>query len=190
MHRALSCRWLNRALRTSEALPRSGVPLFLCPTVAVSRDLGVAPRRISHSFGQLRSNHTDSIPVQEPVNEIDETAQPQRRLPATCSGCGAFTQTSDSEQLGYYDVTARRVRTWLKPPKHELQDRDVKENEVIQNVLESMDSSQLTALGFDSNTLVVEDQPRDSSSRMHLPFCLLPFSHRTVLTMNSYISSS
>ncbi|EGX93164.1 Protein phosphatase inhibitor [Cordyceps militaris CM01] len=86
-------------------------------------------------------------------------------------GCGAFTQTTDSQQLGYYDIAAKRVRTWLNPPKPELQQKDVQENEVVQNVLKSMDSDQLTALGFDANTLVVEEPVVSPPSASQAPVC-------------------
>ncbi len=160
MRRALSSRWLTRAFQTSEALPPTGLPLFLCPAVGLlSRQLRVAPVRTPHSINQRRSVHADVPTLKEEKQAVEvDAAEEQLKLPFTCSGCGAFTQTTDSQQLGYYDVTAKRVRTWLDPPKHELQEKDVVENEVINNVLKSMDSDQLTALGFDASTLVVEER--------------------------------
>lgn len=156
MRRALSSRWLTRALRTSEALPATGLPLFLCPAVGQFR---IAPLRIPRHFSHKRLLHTESsIVKEEEQNLVEKKAEEQRELPFSCSGCGAFTQTSDSNQLGYFDVTAKRVRTWLSPPKIELQDKDVQENQVIDNVLKSMDSDQLTALGFDASNMVVEER--------------------------------
>lgn len=165
MHRALSCRWLSRTLRTGEALPASGVPLFLCPTAGLPRQLQLAPARLPRHIHQCRLNHVTASPVLEPKNTTDKPDEVQKKLPVTCSGCGAFTQTTDSQQLGYYDLTAKRVRTWLKPPKkNELQEKDIEANQVISSVLESMDKSQLTALGFTSDTLVVEESPRELPS--------------------------
>ncbi|RDA94218.1 hypothetical protein CP533_0623 [Ophiocordyceps camponoti-saundersi (nom. inval.)] len=43
--------------------------------------------------------------------EIDR--QGPRNIPVTCSGCGAFSQTTDPNRLGYYNVQSRRVRFWI-----------------------------------------------------------------------------
>lgn len=173
MHRALACRWLTRALRTTETLPPSGVPLFLCPTANVWRQLRVAPVQFSHNLDQRRPNHIDASLVEEKLRTAEAPAEPLRKLPLNCSGCGAFTQTTDPQQLGYYDTTAKRVRTWLKPKKNELQDKDIKENQVVSDVLKCMDSSQLTALGFDTNNLVVEEAQSGLGSRTCLFYCAL-----------------
>ncbi|KAM3476007.1 hypothetical protein MY5147_003425 [Beauveria neobassiana] len=157
MRRALCSRWLTRAFQTTEALSPAGLPLFLCPAVDVARKLPVAPVRISRSIGEQRLIHTDNSAPKEDLETAEINSEEPRKLPVACTGCGAFTQTTDSQQLGYYDVAAKRVRQWLAPPKHELQQKSLEENEVINNVLSSMDSNQLTALGFDASTLVVEE---------------------------------
>lgn len=158
MRRALSSRWLTRAFQTAEALPPAGLPLFLCPAVGLARQLRFAPVRTSRHIHQRRLVHADTSPLAAEKQVAEASAERQRQLPFTCSGCGAFTQTTDSNQLGYYDLAAKRVRTWLDPPKVDLQEKDVQENEVINNVLKSIDSDQLTALGFDASTLVAEEQ--------------------------------
>ncbi|OAA70468.1 Protein phosphatase inhibitor [Cordyceps fumosorosea ARSEF 2679] len=157
MRRVLSSRWLTRTLRTSEALPAAGLPLFLCPAVGLARQRQITPVSIPpRNIGQRRLIHAETCAPKEESQPVAAHAEEKLKLPFTCSGCGAFTQTTDSQQLGYYDVAAKRVRTWLQPPKHELQKKDIQENQVIDNVLKSMDSDQLTALGFDARNLVVE----------------------------------
>lgn len=173
MHRALPCRWLTRALRTTETLPPSGLPLFLCPTAAVWRERRFAPVHFSHSLDQRRPIHIDASLVEEKLRTAEAPAEPPRKLPLNCSGCGAFTQTTDPQQLGYYDTTAKRVRTWLKPKKNKLHDKEIEENQVVDDVLKSMDSSQLTALGFDRSNLVVDEAQSELGSRMCLFCCVL-----------------
>lgn len=172
MRRVLSYGWLTRALRTTEALPAAGLPLFLCPSAGLSRYHQVAPVLVPRNIHQRRSVHSETAIPREENHATQQTIEDQqRKLPFTCSGCGAFTQTTDSQQLGYYDIAAKRVRTWLNPPKPELQQKDVQENEVVQNVLKSMDSDQLTALGFDANTLVVEEPVVSPPSASQAPVC-------------------
>ncbi|KAJ4150853.1 hypothetical protein LMH87_011583 [Akanthomyces muscarius] len=171
MRRALSSRWLTRAFHTSEALPPTGLPLFLCPAVGLARQVRFAPVRTPRNINQRRLIHEDTAILKEGQNTVDDISEEKRQLPFTCSGCGAFTQTTDSHQLGYYDVAAKRVRTWLDPPKVELQEKDIQENGVINNVLKSIDSDQLTALGFDASTLVVEERVAARPSIPQAPVC-------------------
>ncbi|XWW98613.1 hypothetical protein V2A60_006613 [Cordyceps javanica] len=165
MRTVLSSRWLNRALRTTEALSAAGLPIFLCPTVGFTKQLQFAPVPIPHNINQRRLVHSETSTLKNGNCLVEAGVEDQRKLPFTCSGCGAFTQTTDSQQLGYYDITTKRVRTWLNPPKHQLQQKDIQENEIINNVLKSMDGDQLTALGFDASTLVVEESAVAPPSR-------------------------
>ncbi|KAJ6781307.1 hypothetical protein PWT90_07085 [Aphanocladium album] len=171
MRRAISSRWLTRAFRTSEALPPSGLPIFLCPAVGLPRQLLFAPLRISHNISHARLVHVDASAPKEEAKTVETSTEQPRELPFTCSGCGAFTQTTDPDQLGYYDLNAKRVRTWLNPPKHELKEHDVRENEVIDDVLQSMDKHQLLALGFDHSNLVVEEQAATPAPTSKPPIC-------------------
>ncbi|TQV97647.1 Protein phosphatase inhibitor [Cordyceps javanica] len=172
MRTVLSSRWLNRALRTTEALSAAGLPIFLCPTVGFTKQLQFAPVPIPHNINQRRLVHSETSTLKNGNCLVEAGVEDQRKLPFTCSGCGAFTQTTDSQQLGYYDITTKRVRTWLNPPKHQLQQKDIQENEIINNVLKSMDGDQLTALGFDASTLVVEESAVAPPS--HFPMSLIP----------------
>ncbi|RCI16296.1 hypothetical protein L249_2392 [Ophiocordyceps polyrhachis-furcata BCC 54312] len=52
-------------------------------------------------------------PEHEHITHAEESARQSRHVPVTCSGCGAFSQTTDPGRLGYFDVQSRRVRFWL-----------------------------------------------------------------------------
>lgn len=92
-----------------------------------------------------------------------------RRLPINCSGCGAFSQTSDPKELGFFDLTSKRVQNWLHPKKD--QERGVSETEedqVISEALKSLGSDQLEALGLDRSSLVSEEaQPTKPGTYAH-----------------------
>jgi hypothetical protein len=169
MHRALTGRWLGRALRISEASPATAVPLFLCP--AVSRPGNIVHRRIPPvPIRQVRANHTDAVipeaapsaaaPTETPAPVVQDAAAPARRIPLTCSGCGAFTQTSDADQLGYYDLNARRVKAWLHPKKPTAKEpsaQEAEEDRIVRESLKLLDPSQLEALGMNPDALVPGD---------------------------------
>ncbi|KAF4471458.1 hypothetical protein FALBO_1628 [Fusarium albosuccineum] len=162
MHRALSARWLNRALSIGETSASSVVPLFLCPAIGASTRYIRSPRVPPSSRTTIRSrrfNHTQAT-----VNDAPETifeqppefipATPQRRLPLNCTGCGAFSQTSDSQQLGYFNPDSKRVKKWLNPKLYEPQHAASEEDGVVDEVLKTMDQAQLEALGLKPSLLV------------------------------------
>jgi hypothetical protein len=96
----------------------------------------------------------------EPLSTAAQEATPARRLPLTCSGCGAFSQTSDPEQLGYFDVTKKRIKSWLYPQEPEIRRPDARETEednIVQESLKRLDRSQIEALGLNPDAMVAKD---------------------------------
>ncbi|KAL3960103.1 hypothetical protein ACCO45_005220 [Purpureocillium lilacinum] len=134
MHRAAAARWLNRALRIGETGPSTRLPVYLCPAL---RSPAAAP-----------VTRAAATPPTEPPK------LPGRRLPVTCSGCGSFTQTGDSQQFGYYDPDSKRVRSWLKPSVSDRRAEEAKEDEIVDEVLKSMDSKLLEELGLNTTAMV------------------------------------
>lgn len=167
MHRALTARLLNRALRIGETSPL-GLPVYLCPAIGFSASLsrshlvvpGVSSRA---STSQRRANHVDAAPAKTPVTTdggIEATeategtgspaiSQSTRKLPLTCSGCGAFTQTDDTELFGYIDPESKRVRKWIHPREAKSQTIEVVGDDLVGDVLKNMDKSKLEELGLD-----------------------------------------
>jgi hypothetical protein len=162
MHRALSARWLNRALSISEASASSSVPLFLCPAVGASSRIYRTPRAtpLQTPVYTQRFNHTEATTTQKSHIETAETPSlfdpevPRRKLPLNCTGCGAFTQTSDPQLLGYFDPESKRVKKWLNPKAYERQQTPTEEDEVVDDALKNLDKSQLEALGMDPSLLI------------------------------------
>ncbi|SCN90706.1 uncharacterized protein FFB20_14573 [Fusarium fujikuroi] len=160
MHRALSARWINRALSIGEASASSSVPLFLCPAVGASsrfhRTWKVTP--LPTPIYTRRLNHTETTVQDVPITTSESSSlgleTPKRRLPLNCTGCGAFTQTSDPQMLGYFDPESKRVKKWLNPKAFEHQHTASQEDGVVDEVLKSLDPDQLEALGLDPSLLV------------------------------------
>lgn len=159
MHRALPKRWLQKTLRTGDVLPASGVPLFLCPTIqhggsTLSKLRATQPVRLV----QRRTVHVEATSAPIPEDSPATAKSDHRDLPLTCSGCGAFAQTNDSNQLGYYDVTAKRVRNWRRLQDKDAEKKSSEEDDVINEVLKSMDSAKLEELGLSAGSLITEDR--------------------------------
>ncbi|KAF5026112.1 hypothetical protein F66182_1800 [Fusarium sp. NRRL 66182] len=164
MHRALSARWLNRALSIGEASASSSVPLFLCPAAGASTRYCKTPKAspLRSTIHTRRFNHTEATTSQDksvtlvaPAEPRASTAEfPRRRLPLNCTGCGAFSQTNDPQQLGYFDPESKRVKKWLSPKAFEHKHTASQEDTVVDDVLKTLDKDQLEALGLKPSLLV------------------------------------
>ncbi|KAI9158460.1 interactor of prohibitin [Paramyrothecium foliicola] len=159
MHRALTARWLSRALRLSEVPSPAGLPVFLCP--AASYPIRGAPRRILQAH--RRHNHTNTV-VSDDASAAAAAQAPSipardtrtRSLPLTCSGCGAFSQTSEPDQLGYFTTTSKRVKGWLYPKEPDTR-HATEEDRIVLESLKQLDPTKLEALGLKAEELVSDD---------------------------------
>ncbi|QPG94565.1 hypothetical protein C2857_006389 [Epichloe festucae Fl1] len=168
MHRVPTARWLNRALRIGEIAPGTRVPVFLCPAIGLARAggrLGIAktttPRR--------RCNHTDVAAKSALIDaEVppEMAGRPVRKLPVTCSGCGAFAQTTASQQLGHFDLQSKRVRQWLHPRKSNPREMDAAEDEIVHRVLRSFEPEKLQKLGLSTDALIGGEDGRAMAARL------------------------
>ncbi|KAG5927899.1 hypothetical protein E4U42_001606 [Claviceps africana] len=166
MHRVPLARWLSGALRIGEVVPAAGVPVFLCPGVGLGRrlDAGIAnsttPRRRRLHLARP-ADVASSVPSELP--DADKVPEPGRALPVTCSGCGAFAQTTDAQQLGHFDLQSKRVRLWLQPLRKSSVSRGRSvdfEDQVVGNVLKSLAQDTLQDLGLSAESLLGNDESR------------------------------
>lgn len=165
MHRALTGRLLRQTLRVGEAVSSAEVPLYLCPAVAgLSSRLSRISLGAAAKVSQRRANHTETIAgsndsAPPPSKLAGSPIKTFRRLPLTCSGCGAFTQTEDPEQLGYLDIDKKRVREWMHPPTQRESYLDGDEDKIVRERLGSLDQSRLKELGLDPTMLMARGEP-------------------------------
>ena len=175
MHRALSARWINRALSIGEASASSSVPLFLCPAVGASSRFHRTPKAtpLPTPIHTRRLNHTEATIQDAPITTSENSSLgleiPKRRLPLNCTGCGAFTQTSDPQMLGYFDPESKRVKKWLNPKAFERQHTASQEDGVVDDVLKTLDPGQLEALGLDPSLLVTGVEKEGNIAPKSLP---------------------
>ncbi|UNI20081.1 Mitochondrial ribosome small subunit bioproteinsis protein [Purpureocillium takamizusanense] len=160
MHRAAAARWLNRALRIGDTGSFTRLPVYLCPALrfpdcgALSRERRAPPYKSAAT--QCRMNHTEVI-ASEHVSATPPTETPTlpaRKLPVTCSGCGAFTQTDDPQQFGYYNPDSKRVRTWLRPKVSDRRVEEAEEDKIVDEALKNVDSKLLEELGLNTTAMV------------------------------------
>lgn len=172
-----TARGLGRALRIGDASSASGVPIFLCPAIgrvrAGGRRLNIAkstPRRFNHTDSANVAATAPSTPSDADKTLVDGPKTSARTLPVTCSGCGAFSQTADAQQLGYFDLQRKKVQQWLKPQNgkasnsRRLREAAAEEDEIVDNLLKNMPSEELKALGLSAETMFGEEQAAVAST--------------------------
>ncbi|KAM4059934.1 hypothetical protein HRG_002447 [Hirsutella rhossiliensis] len=81
-----------------------------------------------------------------------------------CTGCGAFTQTSDPQQLGYFDSGSRRIRNWLSPPTHEKKDSASDQDKLVNDALRSLESGKIEALGLSPAAMGTDEESQTKAT--------------------------
>lgn len=116
----------------------------LVPTLHVNipPSLSAAPKCFS-------STGTFSAGFQDPLVDI---RQMTRKLPMSCPGCGAPSQTVAHEEAGFYTLTRSAVKKFI-------QDDTTQEDRVFQDTLKSVDKNLLKELGLDKKAATPTEQP-------------------------------
>ncbi|KAG6018882.1 hypothetical protein E4U40_007647 [Claviceps sp. LM458 group G5] len=169
MHRVATARGLGRALRIGDTSSASGVPIFLCPAIgrvrAGGRRLNIAkstPRRFNHIDSANVAATAPRTPLDADKTSVEGPKTSARTLPVTCTGCGAFSQTTDAQQLGYFDLRRKKVQQWLRPQNgkysdsRRLREAAAEEDEIVGTILKNMPSKELQALGLSAETMLKE----------------------------------
>lgn len=118
------------------AIPVADIPTFLCPGILRALALPVRcghqqPRLIS-TASRRRNWAPSPTPISRHVSGIRKPTL--ERLPQQCAGCGALSQTVDSEGPGYYTLTRKSVKTFVEG---RLTPESTAEDHIVKAALES-----------------------------------------------------
>ena len=155
MRRALSFNRLRPLLEVNRPSLGAGAPRISLATYTRHRWATPQTCRLHARPSLRRLQHTGSgdssragIPTDRPI---------LRRLPLQCTGCGAFTQTTDAGQAGFFDLQRRAVQEYLgliEPKARTVDEAVEEENRVIEEALSNLPQSQLEALGLTKDALI------------------------------------
>jgi hypothetical protein len=176
MHRALPARWITKAMRLGDLAPSTIVPIFLCPSVHTtilhhSRPGQHRTTPSAYRAQQRREFHAVAEASNIAPAEIAKPASPSRRLPVNCSGCGAFSQTNDPQQFGFYDLKSRRIKSWLQPNSRDISSTEADEDKIVQGTLAALSEDRLRELGLDAASLVPGMEAEQGQSSTCIVFC-------------------
>lgn len=97
-----------------------------------------------------------------------------RRLPLQCTGCGAFAQTTDATQAGFFNLERRAVQEYLglvEPKTPTVREAVEEEDRVVQAALNNLPSEQLEALGLTKVALISNKDVKAAQPKGIVPRC-------------------
>lgn len=127
------------------------VPTFLCPALLsynTSGYLRLPPFRQQRSAlfkAQRRCLHSVESKPAVPESPL------KRQLPIQCTGCGAYAQTSNEKEAGFYSLSRNSVKAFLqgKDIPEDLQSRRKQEEEIVLKALQNADNELASSLNID-----------------------------------------
>ena len=171
MRRALSSNRLPAFSRGSRA--SLGAPLAVSPaTSTYTRHRWATPAQpcslhgdpLLRRFQHTGTSHTETSPAEtSPPAEISIDKPIARRLPLQCTGCGAFTQTADATQAGYFNLQRKGVQEFLgllEPKAPRTDEVPEAEDKVVEEALGNLTPEQLEALGLSKDDLIATKEDK------------------------------
>ncbi|KAH0283535.1 hypothetical protein M436DRAFT_83814 [Aureobasidium namibiae CBS 147.97] len=142
------------AIRSRNALPR--IPLVRSSVHAAFPSVYASARLLN--LGTKRLSSTETIPPAHHQHDLiqrkqQEVTQKILKLPLSCPGCGAPSQTVASEEAGFYNLSRSAVRKFVH-------DDAKQEDLVFQATLDKVDSKVLQELGLDKAATAAQEQPQ------------------------------
>jgi hypothetical protein len=138
----------NALLRNPLARASSVRPTFLS-IHASARLLSVGTKRLS-STEAISPAHDQHDLIQRKEFEVKQKVL---KLPLSCPGCGAPSQTVAPEEAGFYNLSRSGIRKFV-------QDDAKKEDLVFQATLDKVDNKILQELGLDKGASAAQEQPQ------------------------------
>lgn len=155
MRRALSFNRLRPFEQVNRSSLGAGGPQISLATYARQRWATPQTCPLYARPSPCRFQHTESG---EGSKAGIQTGRPiSRRLPLQCTGCGAFTQTTDAAQAGFFNLERRAVQEYLglvEPKTRTVNEAVEEEDRVVEEALSKLPPQQLEALGLTKDALI------------------------------------
>lgn len=172
MRRALSTHRLRPLIRVDQPClgARRAISSATYTRHRWTAALGTQPcpssgRTLLRGFQHTQSGEASS------TTEISPDKPVVRRIPLQCTGCGAFTQTTDPTQAGYFNLERKSVQEYLglvepKPPKVD------EAASIVEGALSKFSPQELKALGLSRDDLIADKpakEPKKEGMLAHRP---------------------
>ena len=147
-----SLGWARSTTLRPDILRVVELPVFLCPTFARP----AFRKRQFHSQYTLPSCASQrparlfhSVSHSLPKETRHESTKDLIRLPRQCAGCGAFSQTTENGEPGFYSLSRRSVKEFLAPASESENTKRRSEMKIIEAALGNLGDDVMKSLSFD-----------------------------------------
>jgi genetic interactor of prohibitins 3, mitochondrial len=147
-----SLGWARSITLRQDILRVVELPVFLCPALARP----AVRKRHFHSQYTLPSYASQrparlfhSVSHSLPKEIHHESTKNLIRLPRQCAGCGAFSQTSENGEPGFYSLSRRSVKEFLAPTSESENTKRLSEMKIIEAALGNLGDEVVKSLSFD-----------------------------------------
>ncbi|KAG4423755.1 hypothetical protein IFR04_003051 [Cadophora malorum] len=96
-------------------IPLADIPTFLCPAILRTTSIPLRLHRQSQSTSPASQRRTISSTTSTAPQNSQVIRKPSlQKLPQQCAGCGALSQTVESEGPGFYTLTRKSVKNFVE----------------------------------------------------------------------------
>ena len=126
-------------------LPQRGIPRAQARTLSLLSRAAPQSKVLTDLRRQCRcfsttSFHQEQPPVETQVGTLADS------LPLCCPGCGAFSQTVEENEPGYYGTSRKQIRKLLAVRKEAVEHENKQKNEAISTEGDDLNSQQNDAI--------------------------------------------
>jgi genetic interactor of prohibitins 3, mitochondrial len=146
-----SLGWARGTALRADILRISELPVFLCPALArptVRKKQFQSKYTLPSYASQRPARPFHSVSHSLPKETHHESIQNSIRLPRQCAGCGAFSQTSDNGEPGFFSLSRRSVKEFLAPASESKSAKRFSERKIIEASLGNLGDEALKPLSF------------------------------------------
>jgi genetic interactor of prohibitins 3, mitochondrial len=147
-----SLGWARSTALRADILRIVELPVFLCPALArpaVRKTQFQSQYTLSNYASQQSARQFQTVSHSLPKESHKKSIQNSIRLPRQCAGCGAFSQTSDNGEPGFYSLSRRSVKEFLVPAPESENAKRLSEREIVQASLRNLRDEVLKSFSFD-----------------------------------------
>lgn len=149
---------LNLLRLLPKTIPRSQAQTLFSPSRAAPQ-----PKVLTDLRRQCRCFSTTRFQREQPQAEpqVDTLAD---SLPVCCPGCGAFSQTVEANEPGYYGTSRKQIRKLLAVRKEAIEHQNIQENTAV-----STEGDELSAQQNDAIEEAIPPKPIQGKTSRLLP---------------------
>ena len=142
---------MRLALRNASTVigNKASIFLFLCPVLVRASVSHVQTCNISRSSLRAQARQVQSQSSRQQPEDHYGPPAVLYRLPTTCPGCGAFAQTVQTGEAGFYSISRKPVKAFVYQARERMLGKRDDEAHIFENALKDSGETLSKSWGFD-----------------------------------------